>query len=235
MQTNIQGGFIGCLLISVLFLLSNPLIAQSKSSINLGLRVGISVSYFGETSQFEGGNPGLIAGGEIKYNISDIIGAGAEVLYHQQRGKRLDMNITAAGGIRLVERNITINTLEIPILASIKLLQLNSANIQLKPGYSFSYVMGVTSRDVIHSFTDPGYSQTRGTEILTSDYAKDQHAVIGALVVEIPVEAGFLKNLSIDFRYRQGLSNIETTYSVLRGQTDPVYSKSIQLVMGFSF
>ena len=210
--------------------------AQSAEGLQLGARLGMSVSYFGETAKFEGGNPGLILGASVQYNLIDLLGVGAELTYHQQRGTRNEMPVADPAFIKVTERNLTMNTLELPVLAIVNLPEMGGLGIKLKAGYSFAYNMGVMARDVNHYyFTDGTYLVLRGTENLTSDYSKIQHALIGSVGLALPVESGLFSGVSFDVRYRRGLSDIETSYSVLGGKTSQVRSQSLQVVLGFTF
>jgi hypothetical protein len=209
---------------------------QSGEGLQLGARLGMSVSYFGETAKFEGGNPGLILGASMQYNLIDLLGVGVELTYHQQRGTRNEMPVIDPAFVKVTERNLTMNTLEIPVLAIVNLPEIGGLGIKLKAGYSFAYNMGVMAKDVNHYyFNDGNYVVLRGSENLSSDYNKIQHALIGSVGLAIPLDSGIFSGVSFDVRYRRGLSDIETSYSVLGGKTGQVRSQSLQVVLGFTF
>jgi len=224
------------ILIVAISFLSNNLFAQ-ESPLKYGARVGVSISYFSVSPKFEGGNPGLVAGGFLQYQIIPLLELGADILFHQQRGQIEDILLVDPSYIRNTSNSLTLQTLEVPVMAGLNLPKIAGLSVGVKAGYSFSYIIAANEHRVHHYYSPDGsiLAIEGGKENMTSDYLRYQNAFVGALCLSIPVESNLIKGLNIDLRYRLGLSPLEKGYGILQGRAGELSSQSLQMVLGFQF
>lgn len=223
----------------LVFLLSSCFAAAyaQDSKIAFGGRVGINFSYITDNFRLEGGNPGLLLGGVVNYNLSDAMQLTGGIDYNQVSGS-IKSNPYLFGSRTVVrENNLTLHTFEANGMFGYKLPLdfLGDASPYLQGGAGIAYNAG-TWNNYTARYITPGASEpieVRGTENVRG-VATDFIATwaIG-LRFEAPLEGLFSKML-LDFRLKSSMDAAVRPYT-FNGSTKELGVRSISMSIGFIF
>ncbi len=210
--------------------------------LGYGVKLGSSFSYFSEDFELDGGNPGLVIGGFVNFTPIELLTLQGEIQYHLQRAriegvpKENPNEIDALSYTSVENQNVSLNTVEVPLLATVD-LPLGGVKLRAGGGASAAYNFFAWSKTELNLHYKDGTSLTaKGGEDVTSDFRRWLYAGIATVGFETDISAGFFTSLNVDFRYRQGINEIESGANVLSAnRADKLTSSSIMFLVGLGF
>lgn len=221
------------LIILSMALMSNQLSAQedskatSEDKLSIGFVGGAAMNSF----NFNGVSIGASAGAYFKYKLSDALDLQPELKYSMLGGVRRNalVDYSSIGGnvnsIELFNRNVQINTVDVPIILRISPRQFRTESFSprfILGGY-FAYAFDLTEhQDKLFNFSDGTRVYTSGLVEDVSDYYEQANF---GFVVGFGLEfTGASNAFGIDLRYRQGINQ-----SSLVGFAPEQYAGSIRM------
>lgn len=231
------------LLLSLVF---TPLLAQDASTtkssssggIAFGARVGSTFSYFSNNYRFEGGNPGLQAGGIVNYDLSDKIQIAGSVDYVQQRGS-LGSSTNSAGSLFVIKDNyLTLHNVEAGGMLGYKLPLpfLGDAAPYLQGGAAIAYNLGAWNKYTARYYT-PGFSEA--IEVTGKENVSNvSDELVGTWMVGLrfqsDLNSGLFSKMLIDIRFKSTFDPVVRPYS-FNGSAKELGIRSLSASLGFLF
>lgn len=164
--------------------------------------------------------PGLEAGVEASYRLTDRIGLSAGLDYSVQGGKWKDF---AMSGIEIKNTRMVIGYLQVPVMASFYLLD----GLALKTGVQFGVPIHANMKTEMSVKADgiPPYSESYNSGIMDD---------INKLDISIPIGVSFEfdNNLVLEARYKLGLTKVEKEDEDGRGH---IRNRVFCLSIGYKF
>jgi hypothetical protein len=201
--------------------------ALEEDKLSIGFVGGASMNSF----NFNGISIGTSVGAYFKYKLSDALDLQPELKYSMLGGVRRNawVDYSALGGnvnsIELFNRNVQINTVDIPVLLRISPRQFRTETFtpRIIVGGYFAYAFDLTEQqDKLFNFADGTRAYTSGlVEDVTDYYEQANYGFIVGLGLEF---TGASNSFGIDLRYRQGINQ-----SSLVGFAPEQYAGSIRM------
>ena len=199
------------------------------SNMTIGVKAGFNYGFLAEDykSRFTDYRSGYMIGIAASYYILDWIAISPEVYYMEHGGNNLPHTLMYAPGsaalIDLEQIDLEIRTIDIPVLATIHIPGA-SGDFQLKvvAGPSFGYTMNATGINTrIIGFNETkSYTKTDFTDVI--DYWEYTATVGAGFNLKISSLV-----LSVEGRYRAGMSNLHT-----RDNSENFRSNTYMLTVG---
>lgn len=205
-----------------LMLASVILFAQEESSARLryGVRIGGIVSYFSNQQPHTSEKLGFTLGGVVEYSLSNNFSVQTEPAYMQQGGKFVRfVDDTRFGNDETLfskyvsNSNITIHSIDLPVLAKYKLPKVGEFQPNVVGGVSVGYTLFASDAFERTYTFDQTFSTINGNQIVTSQYEKFQVGLSGGVGGEVGI--GGSKRLLIDLRYRYGVTPVKKGFSYI--------------------
>jgi hypothetical protein len=210
--------------------------APSDKTFRWGVKAGTTLSQFNQSGLTMGFNGGFIA----KYQINQLLDVQGEVLYKMHGSGRDDYyrsyadiggNVT---GINYMNRVVSLQSAEIPILAIFKLGSVEESIVpKALIGASYRYCFAAFERHDKHYFFSDGTEGIVGNQIenVLSDYENHQFDVIGGIGIDFNLNNG--KLFMFDVRYNYGLNDINLFKSPYVGGA--LYQSTLSINFSYAF
>ena len=209
----------------------------------IGAKVGVNFNQFSQPLTTIGGS----AGGFVRYQVLDFLEVQGELIYSLQGGGRMefsrDYNLSTGSGsggssfdgpidyVQYVNRTVLLHVVEVPISARLGLPELNGGAIvpKLIVGGSYSYNFAAGEKN------DKIFNFVNGTRGLVSDTYDNVSA--NSFPHNFSLHAGLAldfnladaKVFTMEFKYRQGLSNLNQVETTITELTDRLYSSGFSI------
>ena len=210
---------------------------QPVHAQEFGVRAGATFSYFSNDFTMKGGNPGLLVGGIVNYNLSDAFHITGGLDYSQLSGRINGIpKSTNIGGILTQENNITIHALEASALGGyqLPLSFLGDASPFIIGGVSIGYNLGTWDYVNIQHYSNQDVTSYSGNENITSLADAWLPAWVVGLRFATPLDDGLFSKMLIDIRMRSSFDPPINTYP-LTGSPQLPGLRSISFSLGFMF
>ena len=197
-----------------------PGMAQEKpndhSAIGYGVKLGMTSSGFYQKNLTRKPHTadiaGLTVGAYADYGVLSFIDISAELLYLQQGGSRTEIINSWADNSPVVTTAYTrLHNLEANLLVKLSLPRATKPlkpHLLLGPGVGYN-ITAVQQQDITYDYG--GYRLTgSGSEDVRADFISLQYGLYAGLGADIDMGS---QQLSIDLRYRYGLSPINNGYN----------------------
>lgn len=178
---------------------------QKQDTFTIEPKVGINVSKLTHANLL----PGLVAGVESTYQITDLVGISAGVLFSMQGGKYKGDDLTFQGDIMLDSSTFRMEYINIPVTAQCYIVK----GLALKAGTQIGF-----------NIYDRLKGDLGGGDYFEYNYTKEYRKVDFSIPVGISYE---IKRIVLDARY-----NIGTT---MISKWDKRYNSVLQLTIGYRF
>lgn len=208
----------------------------SSGDLAIGAKIGINLNQFSQPGTTVGGS----AGGYARYELLNFLEVQGELIYSLKGGGRTeyirDLNVTSsssslANSVEYINRSILLHTVELPISARLGLPELNGGTIvpKLIVGGSYSYVFSASENsDAIFSFNNGNRGLVSDTkENVAGDYFAHVYSAHMGIALDFNLENS--KSFTMEFKYRKGLNNINTTKTTITELTDKLYSSGFSV------
>ena len=210
--------------------------APSDKIFRWGIKAGTTLSQFNQSGLTMGFNGGFI----FKSRINQLLDVQAELLYMMQGSSRDDYyrsyadiggNVT---GINYMNRAVSLQSAEIPILAILKLGSVEGSIVpKVLLGASYGYCFAAFERHDKHYFFSDGTEGIIGNQIenVLSEYENHQFDAIGGFGIDFNLDNG--KLFMFDIRYYYGLNDINLFKSPFVGGA--LYQSTLSLNFSYAF
>lgn len=226
--------------ILLLFCVSSAL-AQEESigSFKFGAKAGAVISRFDNAQPHTSERLGLTIGAVVEYGINDMLSVQAEPAYLQQGGKfvRFSDNTRfgdydAFNSFYVTNANVTIHTIDLPVLAKFWLPFGKEVNANVVLGPSASYRISANEKFERTYHYNQTFTTANGTEEVTSDYEKISYAVTAGVGGEVSLGE---RRVLIDLRYKYGITPVKKSFSYIdiNDVQGDLTSDSFYLTIGF--
>jgi hypothetical protein len=224
MKTQIK--YIITISLAVLALAQCRAIAQE---INVGAKVGINSNQFTQPGMSIGYNAGAYA----SYQVLPFLNAKFEPQYSQIGGGLDQSSIYYGQGAQFSEvaqnnRNVKLQTFEFPLLAELSLPEFKDEKIIPKlilgGSYALMFKAMETHRLTFYSnsyYTIPTVDVGYQSKEVTDNYTRNQWSVIAGLGLQFKAAK---RDYQIDFRYRQGVTQVSNFQYPSGVQSTPPYT-----------
>lgn len=203
--------------------LSGVLFIPSEAQLSIGVKGGITVSSFSNTSPHTTVTQGFDIGVFGAYQLSDGLLLQMEAELLQQGGHLVTIeDLTRIGAnpfqypfpIKVRDSKVTINNINVPLLLKYRLVSSASLNILLNAGGSAGINVFTHSKETITAPSADGMTYVTFNESngITREYQLWHFTACGGLTFEIPLAS---RNILFDARYYYGINPIKTGHSYL--------------------
>ena len=176
----------------------------SAGDITIQPKVGLSIADFTDIKESKT-RAGVVAGVELEYHISPLLGLSGGLLYSMQ-GTKLDFNDENSGGITTTFK---FDYLNIPVLANVYVVPGLALKAGIQPGFAVSRKLAIKSEP---------YSSTSS---LNDGYK--------TFDLSIPVGVSYeYQNIILDARYNWGLTKVTTSVNDWKNSV-------FQVTLGYKF
>jgi len=189
----------------------------SSSPLSYGAKVGAVVSAFDNTQPHTGQKLGFMVGGIVDYSFSEQFSVQAEPSYMQRGGTYVRFSDETRFGdgsltppVYTTSNNVTIHTVDIPVLAKYKLKEIGNFKPNIVLGPSVSFLLWADNTFERTYYENQTFNTINGYEVITSEYEPYQIGATAGIGGEVSL--GNLR-LLIDLRYRYGFTPDKKGYS----------------------
>jgi hypothetical protein len=174
---------------ALVFMGSMSLMAQSApGTVTVQPKVGLNIA---NMTNSDGGDPriALVAGAELQYQISDMVGISGGLLYSMQGVKGSEEGVTGT---------IKLDYINVPILANIYVAKGFAVKLGIQPGFMVSNKAKVSAN---------GVSAEVGLE--KAFEASGENVSLNKFDFSIPVGLSYeFNNVVVDARYNWGVNKV---------------------------
>lgn len=220
--------------------------SSGGGDLMIGAKVGVNFNQFSQPLTTIGGS----AGGFVRYPVLDFLEVQGELIYSLQGGGRIeysrDYNLSSNSGsgssygssydgpidyVQYVNRTVLLHVIEVPVSARLTLPEFNGGAIvpKLIVGGSYSYNFAAGEKN------DKIFNFVNGTRGLVSDtydnvggnYFPHNYSFHAGFALDFNLADA--KVFTMEFRYRQGLSNLNQVETTITELTDRLYSSGFSI------
>lgn len=211
----------------------------------IGAKVGVNFNQFSQPLTTIGGS----AGGFVRYQVLDFLEVQGELLYSLQGGGRMeysrDYNLSSGSGsgsggasydgpidyVQYVNRTVLLHVIGVPISARLGLPELNGGAIIPKlilgGSYSYNFAAG-ENNDKIFYFVNGTRGLVSDTyDNVTPNYFPHNFSLHAGIALDFNLADA--KVFTMEFKYRQGLSNLNQVQTTITELTDKLYSSGFSI------
>ncbi|MCX6231559.1 MAG: porin family protein [Bacteroidetes bacterium] len=173
---------------------------NAQSPLNLGVKIGFNSTKmpteFKNVSDItDQAKTGFLAGAFVRINLP-VFYIQPEIYFTKKGGSFQSATIPQFNNMLLTQQTV-LNTIDIPVLAGMKLINLSVFNFRVMAGPVISFV---TSKDVAYQINGVAQAINSGTSVTTSYKDKLWGIQVGAGIDVL--------KFTLDIRYEWGLNNI---------------------------
>ncbi len=216
-------------------------VSVPDSKFSYGFRIGGVVSMFGYEQPHTGARLGYMVGGIATYRLSGQFSVQAEPSYLQQGGTLLQFTDNTRFGdtspfsIYTTNANVTVHSIDIPVLAKYHLPALGNFQSNVVLGPAIGFTVGATETYERTYNYGQLYTTVTGKQAVTSQYEPYQFGATTGFGGEISL-GGNLR-LLMDLRYRYGITPIKKGFSYidLNSVQGNLTTHSVYFTLGVGF